>query len=102
MPWSRAHHAVDRGDLARLRELLDAGADVEDPGGDPGGRTLLHHAVAAEHEAAERTGGPAHADLTAFLLARGADPSAALRAADECGHWLAAEILRAWPARSPA
>jgi uncharacterized protein len=43
-----------------------------------------------------------HADVTAFLLVRGADPLrecngvSALVEAESRGHWLAAEIMRAW------
>jgi hypothetical protein len=46
--------------------------------------------------------------VTAFLLARGADPLRACNGvpvvveAEECGHWLAADIMRAWIRRGPA
>jgi uncharacterized protein len=51
-----------------------------------------------------RTGQPLHADVTAFLLARGAGPlrqrsglpAVAEAEAERRGHWLAAEIIRAW------
>lgn len=72
MTWSPAHLAVEQGDLPRLRDLLDAGHDVEEDNGH--GWTLLRHAVDAEHDGHIQTGGPLHADVTAFLLARGADP----------------------------
>lgn len=41
--WSDAHLAVERLDLARLAELLNTGADVQDP--DQFGFMLLHHAI---------------------------------------------------------
>ena len=49
-----------------------------------------------------QAGGPLHADVTAFLLARGADPLLPFNGvpvfaeAEIRGHWLAAEIMRAW------
>src|SRR5438067_2210696 len=102
MTWeeSEAHHAVEHQDLPRLRDLLDAGHDVEDDHGD--GWTLLRHAVEVEYDGHVQTGEGLHADVTAFLLTRGADPlrrcngmsvveEAAIR-----GHWLAAEIMTAW------
>lgn len=103
-----AHLAVEHGDLPGLRDLLDAGHDVEDDNGD--GRTLLRHAINAEYDIHARTGQPLHADVTAFLLARGADPlreCSGLPLAAEAGrrgHWLAAEIMQAWirQGRNPA
>ena len=103
MSWSPAHHAVEQEDLPRLRDLLDAGADVEDDNGD--GWTLLRHAIDVEYDGHAQSGEALHADVTAFLLARGADPlrpcngmpvveEAAIR-----GHWLAAEIMNAWISR---
>jgi len=106
MSWSPAHHAVEQEDLPRLRDLLDAGADVEDDNGD--GWTLLRHAIDVEHDGHVQTGGPLHADVTAFLLARGADPmrqTDGITAVDEAemrGHWLAAEIMRSWTSRTGA
>jgi uncharacterized protein len=97
---SPAHLAVEHEDLPGLRDLLDAGHDVEDDNGD--GWTLLRHAIDAEYDIHARTGRPLHADVTAFLLARGADPlhqRSGLPVAAEAekrGHWLAAEIMRAW------
>lgn len=107
MTWSPAHNAVEMEDLPRLRELLDAGHDVEDPDGC--GTTLLSHAVDIEHDAYVQGSHryPLHADVTAFLLARGADPLrecdgiTVLADAESRGHWLAAEIMRAWIARGP-
>lgn len=69
MSWSPAHHAVEHEDLPRLRDLLDAGHDVEDDNGD--GWTLLRHAVDVEHDGHVQTGEPLHTDVTAFLLACG-------------------------------
>lgn len=99
-PWSPAHLAIQQHDLPRLRELLDAGHDVEDDNGH--GWTLLRHAIHRESATQAPTGQPLHADMTAFLLARGADPRAlhnntSIEAeAELLGHWLAAEIIRAW------
>ncbi|MDT0267423.1 ankyrin repeat domain-containing protein [Streptomyces sp. DSM 44915] len=98
---SPANHAVAHQDLAALREALDAGADVEEA---QFGTSLLHHAVDVEGDGAAQTRTPLHVDLTAFLLARGADPtrrSAAtgLTAEDVAmltGHWLATELFDAW------
>ena len=91
---------------ARLRDLLDAGHDVEDDNGDR--RTLLRHAIDAEYDGHQQAGAPLHADVTAFLLALGADPTRrgpegmpAVTEAEIRGHWLAAEIMRAWIERGP-
>jgi len=52
-----------------------------------------------------RLAGPLHAEVTAFLLARGADPLrpfngiTVIAEAETRGHWLAAEIMRAWTGR---
>jgi hypothetical protein len=72
MTWSPAHLAVEQEDLPRLRELLDAGHDVEDDNGD--GWTLLRHALDVERDTHVQSGQPLHADITAYLLVRGADP----------------------------
>jgi hypothetical protein len=98
--WSPAHLAVEHQDLPRLRDLLDAGHDVEDDNGD--GWSLLHHTIDSECDAHLTSGQPLHADITAFLLARGADPHRprngvpALTEAENRGHWLAAEIMKSW------
>ena len=103
MTWSPAHLAVEQQDLPRLRDLLDGGHDVEDDDGH--GWTLLRHAIDVEHDSHVQAGGPLHADVTAFLLARGADPLRPLNGvpviveAETRGHWLAAEIMRAWTSR---
>ncbi len=99
--WSPAHLAVEHEDLPRLRDLLDAGHDVEDDNGD--GWTLLRHAIDVEHDGHLQAGGPLHAGITVFLLARGADPTRkgprgmpTVTEAELRGHWLAAEVMRAW------
>jgi len=101
--WSEAHNAVELEDLPRLRDLLDAGHDVEDDNGD--WWTLLRHAIDVEHEGHVQTGGPLHADVTAFLLARGANPLRSINGvsvvteAEILGHWLTAEIMHGWIGR---
>lgn len=100
---SPAHNAVELLDASRLRDLLDAGADVEDDAGD--GWTLLRHAIEAEADEHDRTGAPLHVDVTALLLARGADPlrihdgMSVPAEAEERGHWLAAQLIRGWIGR---
>jgi ankyrin repeat protein len=105
-PWTPAHYAVEMEDLPRLRELLDAGADVADP--NPLGMTLLHHAVDIEGDGALQADRQPHVDTTALLLARGADPLAQdqdgdtpLDLARQYGHWLAVELMEAWQRRHP-
>src|ERR1700730_111534 len=71
--WSPVHLAVEHRDLPRMRDLLDAGHDVEDDNG--GEWTLLRHAIDVEYDGHLQSGGPLHADVTMFLLARGADPT---------------------------
>lgn len=106
MSSSPAHAAVEHEDLPRLRDLLDAGADVEDDNGD--GWTLLRHAIDVEFDGHVQTDTPLHVDVTALLLARGADPLrhtngiSVLEEAEERGHWLAAELMRAWTNRAQA
>lgn len=105
MTESQAHDAVEMEDLSRLRDLLDAGADIEDGG--PSAFTLLRHAIEVEVDGATQTGEPLHVDTTALLLARGADPTAGARTdlateAEVRGHWLAAELIRAWVRRPSA
>ncbi|MCZ4102102.1 ankyrin repeat domain-containing protein [Streptomyces sp. So13.3] len=103
MSLSPGHLAVEQEDLPRLRELLDCGYDVEDDRGD--GWTLLRHAIDVEIDGHVQSGDPLHVDVTAFLLARGADPlrdANGIPPAEEAetrGHWLAAELIRAWTSR---
>jgi len=98
---SPAHQAIEDYDLARLRGLLDTGHDIDDDSGD--GRTLLHHALDIEHARHIHAQQPPHADITTFLLIRGANPQRqdtlgrpALHHARQLGHWLAVEIIQAW------
>jgi hypothetical protein len=101
LPVVRGCHglAVEQQDLPRLRDLLDSGHHVEDDDGH--GWTLLRHAIDVEHDGHVQAGGPLHADVTAFLLVRGADPLRpfngipAVAEGETRGHWLAAEIMRA-------
>lgn len=99
-----AHLAVENEDLPRLREFLDSGVDIEEIDGD---MTLLQHAVDVELDGHTQTGAPLHIDVTAYLLARGADPLAtpvggvgsALHLARVGGHWLAVSLIEAFAAR---
>ena len=97
-----AHQAVTDHDLNRLRELLDDGHDVESDNGD--GWTLLRRAIRTERARHTSTGEPLHADMTAFLLARGASPheddTGIAAEAELLGHWLAAEIISTWAKRA--
>lgn len=102
-----AHLAVEHEDLPKLRDLLDSGSDIEDA--DEHGFTLLLHAIDVERDGANQTGDPLQVSVTAFLLARGADPLrrdcsglTPLDYAEMTGHWLAAEVIRAWIARRTA
>jgi uncharacterized protein len=104
--WSPGHQAIEQHDLPQLRKLLDAGNDTEDETQD--GLTLLRHAIHREHTAHVERGGPLHVGMTVLLLARGADPhhlhdgTSIETEAEILGHWLAAEVIRAWkPAANP-
>ncbi|MGK4593562.1 ankyrin repeat domain-containing protein [Amycolatopsis sp. w19] len=89
-------------DLPLLRELLDGGANINE---EHDGLTLLHHAIDVEIDSHTQTGEPLRVDVTAYLLARGADP---LRPSDGgCGvtaeqmafesrHWLASALFEGW------
>ena len=68
MTWSPAHLAVEHEDLPRLRELLDAGHDVEDDNGD--GWTLLRHALDVEHDAHVQTDHPLQFPLSMIALCK--------------------------------
>ncbi|MFD6163644.1 ankyrin repeat domain-containing protein [Oerskovia sp. NPDC060287] len=93
-----AHEAVEHGDLLRLRDLLDGGVDVEEI---EGGLTLLQHAIDVELDEHVQSGEPLQVNVTAYLLARGADPLAsslapggsALHMARLGGHWLAVALI---------
>jgi hypothetical protein len=93
-----AHDAVEHEDLPRLRELLDGGVDIDEV---DGGQTLLQHAIDVEIDSHTQTGEPLHVDVTAYLLARGADPGAgsALHHARLRGHWLAVALIEAQDGR---
>ncbi|TCC03974.1 ankyrin repeat domain-containing protein [Kribbella soli] len=98
---ARAHAAVESEDLPRLRELLDSGVDIEEV---DGGLTLLQHAVDVEPDGHVQTGEPVHVDVTAYLLARGADPlkshvdggASALHMARVGGRWLPVSLIGAF------
>ncbi|MDT0266075.1 ankyrin repeat domain-containing protein [Streptomyces sp. DSM 44915] len=87
--------------MATLRDALDAGADVEEA---QFGTSLLYDAVDVEGDGSLQRGTPLHVDMTAFLLARGADPTrrststglTAEEGARILGHWLATELFEAW------
>ncbi|MFF3398176.1 ankyrin repeat domain-containing protein [Streptomyces sp. NPDC002659] len=90
VPWSAARFAVEEEDLERLREALDAGADVNETFG---GMPLLLHAIDTEADGAVQSGQPLHVDTTAYLLSSGADPTLkdgqgrdARSFAEGCGH----------------
>ncbi|MFR9725044.1 hypothetical protein ACL02R_17020 [Streptomyces sp. MS19] len=104
---SPANAAVEKHDLRALRAALDAGADVEEA---QFGIPLLVHAVDVESDGATQRRTPVHVDMTALLLARGADPTrrategprmSAEELAELTGHWLATELFRAWRCIQP-
>ncbi|MEV1007343.1 ankyrin repeat domain-containing protein [Streptomyces sp. NPDC049881] len=97
-----ANAAIEQHDVRALRAALDAGADVEEA---QSGIPLLVHAVDVESDGATQRRTPVHVDMTALLLARGADPTrrategprmSAEELAELTGHWLAVELFRAW------
>src|SRR5262245_36592252 len=101
MTWSPAHQAIESASLSELKLLLDSGVDIQDP--DENGTTLLHHSIDIEGDLVMQECGILHVDMTALLLAHGADP----RALDRRGqtpldwamrlrHWLAEDLLTAW------
>ncbi|ATY16642.1 ankyrin repeat domain-containing protein [Amycolatopsis sp. AA4] len=101
-----AHIAVEMSDLPALRDLLDQGVDVDE---ECNGMTLLQHAIDVEGDGHVQTGNPLHVDLTAYLLARGADPLrrsndfeqvTAEEMAERYGHWLALALFDAWKKRA--
>jgi hypothetical protein len=101
--WGPTHDAVEFENLSLLRDLLNAGADVEGDGGD--GWTLLWHAIDMEVDARDQ-GDSLHVDVTALLISRGADPErrydgiSALEEARNRGHWLAVELIESWLGRN--
>ncbi|HET9140065.1 ankyrin repeat domain-containing protein [Actinophytocola sp.] len=99
---SPAHQTVEMADLEALRDLLDAGVDIHE---EHGGLTLLHHAIDVEIDGHVQTGLPLHVDVTAYLLARGADPRrrsdrgtgvSAEHLARVSRHWLATCLIEEW------
>jgi ankyrin repeat protein len=99
---SPAHLAVEMEDAERLQTLLDEGASVHE---EHEGLTLLHHAIEAEADGHGQTGDRLHVDMTALLLANGADPRrrshggagvSAEHVAFVNGHWLASRLIDAW------
>jgi hypothetical protein len=97
-----AHRAVEMEDLQNLRDLLDGGVDVNE---EHQGLTLLHHAIDIEIDGHTQTGEALHVDMTAYLLARGADPRrrsgqgsgiSAEHIALTRGHWLATCLIEEW------
>lgn len=103
---SAAHVAVEMGDPDALREALDS--DAADIHEEYGGLTLLHHAVDTELDGHVQTGQPLSVSLTAYLLARGADPRrkshgghglSAEHLAFVNNHWMATALFEAWYAR---
>jgi uncharacterized protein len=100
--WSPLHHAVEMEDLDAIRALLDSGGDVEE---EEGGWSLLQHAIDVEVDGSTQTGDALHVDVTAYLLARGADPTrrsgggrgtSAEHMALWRGHWLATALIESW------
>ncbi|WP_218135927.1 hypothetical protein [Nonomuraea jiangxiensis] len=99
---SPAHLAVELEDAERLQALLDDGASVHE---EHSGLTLLHHAIDVEADGHVQTGDRLHVDMTALLLANGADPRrrshggtgvSAEHFAFVRGHWLATRLINAW------
>lgn len=75
--------AAERGDLAIVRLLLDAGADVDGACGCAAGETPLWAAAAADYP-----------EVVAYLLERGANPNAPGPLGHTCLHVAA---MRGWP-----
>ena len=105
MTWEQdpAHNVVELENVSLLRDLLDAGADVEGDTGD--GWTSLMHALDIEADSRDQ-GRNMHVDTTALLISRGADLErkyngiSALEEARIRGHWLALELMEAWLGRN--
>ncbi|GAB7193232.1 hypothetical protein NUM3379_39410 [Kineococcus sp. NUM-3379] len=99
-----AREALEHGDVAGLRRLLDAGLDP-DHRETPSGATLLQLAVDCEADGAAQCGTPLEDAMTALLLERGADPflrgqrgETAWDWAHRQGHVLAIARFRRWAA----
>lgn len=97
---SPAHLAVENSDTSLLVQTIKSGGDVHE---EYGGLPLLHHAIDVEIDAHLQTGAPLHVDLTAALLALGADPHrgshggtgvTAEHMASARGHWLAQLLIQ--------
>ena len=102
---SPSHAAIEMNDLESLRDLLDGGADIHE---EYGGMTLLHHAVDSEIDWHGQTGKPLGVSITAYLVARGADPKrkshsgkglSSEHVAFTSGHWLATALFDGWSSR---
>jgi hypothetical protein len=94
------HHAIQMRDVDVLGDLIAEGADVEVV---HGSETPLMHAVHVESFDFS-VKGVWHVDMTALILAAGADPAravgdpprTALETAEKGGHWMAVSILKGW------
>lgn len=76
VPGSPLHEAAARGDIAAIRRLADAGADVN--AADDMGATPLYWASRGGHPVGPHqcgTEAPGRADVIATLLSLGADPN---------------------------
>lgn len=96
---SPAHQAVEASDIKGLVEALRSGADVNE---EFGGLPLLHHAIDVEIDSHVQTGEPLHVDMTAIVLAAGADPRRSSHGGNGVtaehmalvrGHWLASILI---------
>lgn len=105
---SPAHQAVELGDVKALYDLLKSGSDIHE---EDHGLTLLHHAIDVEVDSHIQSGQPLHVDVTALLLAMGADPRrrsgggtgiTAEHYAFTQGHWLASCLIDSWIQDHPA
>lgn len=96
---NRLRDAIELQDLELLRKALDDDLSVDHVF--PDGTTPLHRAVDVEIDSHIQTGEPLHVDVTAYLIARGADPNATanslgqtpLELAASQGHWLAVAVF---------
>jgi hypothetical protein len=104
--YSPAHDAVEHEQLDRLVELLNGGFDAEEMWG---GLSLLQHALDQEMIMVD-DGEELSAEMTAAILAAGADPlrntggwrqESARDMAVRRGHTLAVELFDAWSRDHP-